>query len=170
MPSWRSANPISPGSRACLRDLGDARSMKIIDIQWRTYRLPFLHSFSTAHSVMTTREGIIVQVTTSRGGEGISGFGEIAPLPTFAGGSLADAHALLPALAARLRHKTLREALDLLYATEGEGYREGKAATKATSTLCGLEIALLDALGKAEGRTVSTLLSPAGSQPRRYRR
>ena len=166
MPSWRSANPISPGSRACLRDLGDARSMKIIDIQWRTYRLPFLHSFSTAHSVMTTREGIIVQVTTSRGGEGISGFGEIAPLPTFAGGSLADAHALLPALAARLRHKTLREALDLLYATEGEGYREGKAATKATSTLCGLEIALLDALGKAEGRTVSTLLSPAGSQPR----
>ena len=161
MPSWRSANPISPGSRACLRDLGDARSMKIIDIQWRTYRLPFLHSFSTAHSVMTTREGIIVQVTTSRGGErmsrewgayversrhsdaggegtqwnrysdaggeGISGFGEIAPLPTFAGGSLADAHALLPALAARLRHKTLREALDLLYATEGEGYRKGKA-------------------------------------------
>ena len=154
MPSWRSANPISPDSRACLRDLGDARSMKIIDIQWRTYRLPFLHSFSTAHSVMTTREGIIVQVTTSRGGEGISGFGEIAPLPTFAGGSLADAHALLPALAARLRHKTLREALDLLYATE------------AASTLCGLEIALLDALGKAEGCTVSTLLSPAGSVPR----
>ena len=166
MPSWRSANPISPGSRACLRDPGDARSMKIIDIQWRTYRLPFLHSFSTAHSVMTTREGIIVQVTTSRGGEGISGFGEIAPLPTFAGGSLADAHALLPVLAAHLRHKTLREALDLLYAPEGEGYREGKAATKAASTLCGLEIALLDALGKAEGCTVSTLLSPAGSQPR----
>jgi len=154
MPSWRSASPISPGSRACLRDLGDARSMKIIDIQWRTYRLPFLHSFSTAHNVMTTREGIIVQVTTSREGEGISGFGEIAPLPTFAGGSLADAHALLPVLAARLRHKTLREALDLLY------------ATKATSTLCGLEIALLDALGKAEGCTVSTLLSPAGSVPR----
>src|SRR6266496_4259566 len=121
MPSWRSANPISPGSRACLRDLGDARSMKIIDIQWRTYRLPFLHSFSTAYSVMTTREGIIVQVTTSRGGEGISGFGEIAPLPTFAGGSLADAYTLLPVLAAR---------------------------------------------GKAEGCTASTLLSPAGSQPR----
>ena len=166
MPSWRSANPISPDSRACLRDLGDARSMKIIDIQWRTYRLPFLHSFSTAYSVMTTREGIIVQVTTSRGGEGISGFGEIAPLPTFAGGSLADAYTLLPVLAARLRHKTLREALDLLYTTEGEGYRGGKAAIKAASTLCGLEIALLDALGKAEGCTASTLLSPAGSQPR----
>ena len=121
MPTWRSASPISPGSRACLRNLRrgmNTHNMTIIDIQWRTYRLPFLHSFSTAHSVMTTREGIIVEVTTSRGGEAgrISGFGEIAPLPSFAGGSLADACALLPALAARLCHKTLHEALDLLLA------------------------------------------------------
>ena len=162
MPSWRSASPISPGSRACLRDLGrgmDTHNMTIIDIQWRTYRLPFLHSFSTAHGIMTTREGIIVEVTTSRGGEAgekISGFGEIAPLPSFAGGSLADACALLPALAARLCHKTLHETLDLLLAAD-------KADTKAASTLCGLEIAVLDALGKVEGYTVSTLLSPAAS-------
>ncbi len=87
--------------------------MKIIDLQWHIYRLPFLHKFNTAHGEMDTREGIIVQVTTN---EGISGIGEIAPLPTFIGGSLADACSLLPILAGRLRHKTLREALELLAA------------------------------------------------------
>jgi L-alanine-DL-glutamate epimerase-like enolase superfamily enzyme len=129
--------------------------MKIIDVQWRTYRLPFVHNFTTAHNVMTEREGIIVQITTEHG---TSGFGEIAPLPTFAGGSLADAYAFLPMWAARLRNKTLHESLHLL-TTE-------KAATKAASTLCGLEIALLDALGKTKGCSISTLLSPAGTVPR----
>jgi len=130
--------------------------MKIVDVQWRNYRLPFLSGFSTAHGVMTAREGIIVQVTTR---QGITGIGEIAPLPAFGGGSLADAATLLPALIARLHHKSLHEALDLLLT-------EGKAATKAASALCGLEIALLDVLGKVEGCGVCTLLSPAGSAPR----
>src|SRR5260370_19651698 len=154
MPSWRSGSPISPGSRACLRDLRNVVNMEIIDVQWRSYRLPFLQNFSTAHNVMTAREGIIVQVITS---QGISGLGEIAPLPAFTGESLAHACALLPSLAARLRHKTLQEALDFVYSQE---------QTKAASTLCGLEIALLDALGKAEGCAVSTLLSTAASTPR----
>jgi len=130
--------------------------MRIVDIQWRNYRLPLLNSFSTAHSVITTREGIIVQVTTS---QGISGIGEIAPLPAFGGGNLADASALLPALTERLHDKTLHEALDLVLA-------EGKVGTKAASALCGLEIALLDVIGKAEGCGVATLLTPAGSAPR----
>ncbi len=153
MPSWRSASPISPGSRAYLRYAGN---MKIVDIQWRNYRLPYLSGFSTAHGVMTAREGIIVQVTTR---QGITGIGEIAPLPAFGGGSLADAATLLPALIARLHHKSLHEALDLLLT-------ERKEATKAAPALCGLEIALLDVLGKVEGCGVCTLLSPAGSAPR----
>jgi L-Ala-D/L-Glu epimerase len=130
--------------------------MNIIDIRWHAYRLPFLHSFNTAHGTLTAREGIIVQVITD---QGITGIGEIAPLPAFAGGSLADALELLPSLAARLHHKTLREALDILLAAEN-------AVTKAASTLCGLEIALLDALGKAEKCAVSALLFPAGFTPR----
>ena len=137
-----------------IRDLRNSVSMEIIDVQWRGYRLPFLHSFSTAHSVMTAREGIIVQVMTS---QGISGLGEIAPLPAFTGESLVHTHTLLPSLAARLRHKTLHEALDFVHSQE---------QTKAASTLCGLEIALLDALGKAEGCAVSTLLSPPACAPR----
>ena len=129
--------------------------MKIIDIRWHNYRLPFLHRFSTAHGVMDAREGIIVQVTTN---SEISGIGEIAPLPAFAGGSLADACSFLPILAGRLRNQTLHEALDLLAVEQ--------VHIKTAATLCGLEIALLDALGKANGCSISTLLSPADFAPR----
>jgi o-succinylbenzoate synthase len=126
--------------------------MKIVDIQWLGYCLPFLHSFSTAHSVIAIREGIIVLVTTDRG---IQGVGEIAPLPAFGGESLADACEQLPALTVRLRQQTLQEALDLVQT-------EGQAVSSASSVLCGLEIALLDALGKANKCGVSTLLAPVG--------
>src|SRR5713101_6997236 len=138
--------------------------MRIVDILWRSYRLPLINGFSTAHGVMTTREGIIVQVTSGRG---IVGIGEIAPLPAFGGASLADASTLLQKLAARLYGKTLHEALDLLH-TEGGAATKAASAVPGTATpaLCGLEIALLDAIGKDEGCGVSMLLSPAGSLPR----
>jgi o-succinylbenzoate synthase len=129
--------------------------MNIIDIQWYTYCIPFLHTFHTSHGVLESREGIIVQVTTN---EGVTGAGEIAPLPSFNGGRLTDAYSLLPELAGHLDHTTLYEALELL---AGE-----KVTAKTASTLCGLEIALLDALGKATDRSVSTLLSPADFTPR----
>ena len=78
--------------------------MNIIDIEWHMYRLPFLHKFHTAHGVLDAREGLIVQVTTN---EGVTGVGEIAPLPTFSGGSLADACSLLRELGGHLYHRTL---------------------------------------------------------------
>ena len=110
MPSWRSANRIFPGSHAYLRRSND---MKIVEVQWHNYRLPFRNSFITAHGVMTAREGIIVQITTERG---ISGIGEIAPLPAGGGAALAGACSLLPALAAHLQDKTPGEALELVRA------------------------------------------------------
>jgi len=99
--------------------------MKIVEVQWHNYRLPFRNNFITAHGAMTAREGIIVQITTERG---ISGIGEIAPLPAFGGAGLADACSLLPVLAARLHDKTLDEALELVYgvrwwATPSLGWR-----------------------------------------------
>jgi L-Ala-D/L-Glu epimerase len=158
MPSLRSASRIFPGSHAYLRR---SDSMKIVEVQWHNYRLPLLNSFITAHGVMTAREGIIVQITAERG---ISGIGEIAPLPAFGGASLADVGSLLRALAVRLQDKTLDEGLELVRA-------ESRTGTKATSAfsppaLCGLEIALLDTIGKAEGYGVCTLLSPVDTVPR----
>src|SRR5258708_15555714 len=57
-------------------------------------------------------------------------------------------------LVEQLRGKTLIEGLDIV----------GDLAE--TAIACGIEIALLDALGKAEGRSVSELLSPAHTVPR----
>ena len=143
--------------------------MKIIDVQWYNYHLPFRNSFTTAHGEMTAREGIIVEIMTE---SGISGIGEIAPLPAFASQGapsrspwLADIRSLLPTLAASLRDKTLDEALNLVYSA-GKTDAEGVSEFSARSSLCGLEIALLDAIGKAEGCAVSVLLSPAGAAPR----
>jgi L-Ala-D/L-Glu epimerase len=129
--------------------------MKIIDLKWQTYRIPFLHKFHTAHGDMDSREGLIVEVTTD---EGITGIGEIAPLPAFTGGSLADACSLLLELDGHLCYTTLYEALELLVVE--------KISTKTASTLCGLEIALLDALGKTKDCPVSKLLSPVNFKPR----
>ena len=98
--------------------------MKIVEVQWHNYRLPFRNSFITAHGVMTAREGIIVQITTERG---ISGIGEIAPLPACGGAALADACSLLPALAAHLQDKTPGDALELVRA----GSRTGNVGASA---------------------------------------
>ena len=129
--------------------------MKITDIQWQTYRIPFLSKFHAAHGILDAREGMIVQVTTN---EGITGIGEMAPLPTFGWGSLANASSLLPDLAGRLDNTTLDEALEILAAEH--------VTTQSASTLCGLEIALLDVLGKTKNSSISMLLSPAGFTPR----
>ncbi len=54
--------------------------MKIVAVHCYSYRLPFRVPFTTAHGEMTVREGIIVELTTE---SGLSGIGEIAPLPAF---------------------------------------------------------------------------------------
>ena len=138
--------------------------MKIIEVQWHRYHLPFLKPFATAHGVITAREGIIVEIKTEGG---ISGIGEIAPLPTAGDAGLAAARSLLPALDARLRGKELDEALEML--TVGADLSAVGAINwppRLAATICGLEIALLDAIGKAGGHALCTRLSPSGSVPR----
>jgi o-succinylbenzoate synthase len=130
--------------------------MTIIAVRWWVYRLPVRGRFATAHGVLAVREGALVEVTTA---QGLTGVGEIAPAPGFGSGGLADALARLPALAARLQGKTLPEGLDLLGADAAEG-------DTPTPVTCGLEVALLDALGKAQERSVSMLLAPPTWLPR----
>lgn len=122
--------------------------MTIIDTQWRSYRLPLRSGFTTAHNVLAAREGTIVEIITD---EGITGIGEIAPIPEFGSGTLSQAVAQLPAMAVQLHSLQLNEALDCISAAIAAG-------TLPAATACGLEIALFDALGKLEGRTVGELL------------
>ncbi len=116
------------------------------------YRLPFAHNFTTAHGFMRVREGAIIELATA---EGIIGVGEIAPLSSFGGGVLADALRLLPNVSAQLQGRTLHAALQWL-----------ASATLPSALCCGLEIALLDALGQCEQVPLCQLLANKGIQPR----
>jgi o-succinylbenzoate synthase len=98
---------------------------------------------------MVTREGAIVEISTA---EGITAIGEIAPMPDFGGGNLTYALTALhqSSIVNDLLSKGLYEAMDCLYAA---------VDSLPTSTICGLEIALLDALGQAQGCSISELLT-----------
>ena len=113
------------------------------------YRIPLRSPFTTAHGTLTTREGAIVEILTP---EGITGIGEIAPMPEFGGGNLNDALTALhqSPIVNDLLGKGLDEALDILY---------GAVDILPASTICGLEIALLDALGQVQQCSISELLA-----------
>ena len=113
------------------------------------YRIPLHSPFTTAHGTLTTREGAIIEIFTP---EGITGIGEIAPMPEFGGGNLNDALTALhqSPIVNDLLGKGLDEALDILY---------GAVDTLPASTICGLEIALLDALGQVQQCSISQLLT-----------
>src|ERR1700692_2607562 len=120
--------------------------MRVAHIRWSVYRIPLHGSFTTAHRSMSVREGAIIELFTSQ--PDIVGLGEIAPLPEFAGGTLEEALAALPRAVHELRGRTIEDALAYLQ-------RMLFAAKLPPATICGLEIALLDALGKARNCSVS---------------
>lgn len=113
------------------------------------YRIPLCHPFTTAHGSLTTREGAIIEILTA---EGITGLGEIAPMPEFGGGNLNDALTALhqSPIVNDLLNQRPDEALNSLY----------RAIDRLpASTICGLEIALLDALGQSQQCSISELLT-----------
>lgn len=134
--------------------------MKLVDLNWYPYRIPFRSPFITAHGVLSHRDGAIVTIHTN---DGYTGNGEIAPLPEFSGASLADALSALPRLAGELRDRELADILRFFEAQDQDGQLPAPL-------ICGLETALLDALGKASSQSVAALLAntdPSGqeSQP-----
>ncbi len=112
------------------------------------------------------REGAIVEVETSAG---ISGIGEIAPLPEFGGGTLADALSFIPAITDQLIHRPLPDIRKCL--ADGDIYSKPSLAIRRSLTALtfGFETALLDAQGKHELCSVSTLLvGTDGPRPRTH--
>ena len=108
--------------------------MIIRDIQHYTYRLPFVRPFSTAHGTLTVREGAILVLTTS---QGMIGLGEIAPFPGLSQEMLTEAldafHNIVPYLCG----ETLERALTVL---------DEECEVLPASTLCGIQMPLLDAI------------------------
>jgi L-Ala-D/L-Glu epimerase len=122
--------------------------MKISDLTWRVYRVPFRKPFVTAHGPLSERVGVLVSVRTD---SGYVGHGEIAPLPSQSGASLEEALSALPGVAYALRGCELKVPLN----GDGGHWRWGKPS----ELMCGLETALLDVIGQASGQSVAALLA-----------
>lgn len=123
---------------------GDRR---IAAVRWRPFRLSMRHRFEAAHSTLTAREGLVLELL---GGSGESGIGEASPFPALGDGTLADTLALLEVHAGAI-------ALDpeaALAALPASG--PGVMALR-----CALDTALLDFAAKERGLPVATLLSGA---------
>ena len=123
--------------------------MQLVDLTWACYRVPFREAFYTAHGALNYRSGALV---TARADNGYTGYGEIAPLPEQSGQSLDTALNALSRLAPTLRG---RELSDILRSLETPSADEQLPAP----LICGLETALLDALGQADGLRVADLLA-----------
>ncbi len=131
----------------------ESLQLRLEALHWQPYRIPFRAPFRTAHGVLTARTGAIIEVVSGDGT--VRGSGEIAPLPPAGSHSLAAALAPLLDLRTRLQGERLSTALEHLYAGLAAGWYPA-------STVYGLEVALLDALGQALGRPL------LGNQARRW--
>jgi len=121
--------------------------VKLAELRWISYEVPFRHVFKTAHDPWRRREGAFVRVVTDTG---VAGAGEVAPLPSHGTLSLRD---LLAALEREAPHLLGRD-IDSL----GDVDRLGTDA-KLAPLRCALETAAVDAMARTEGMPAAVLLA-----------
>ncbi|HRE80513.1 MAG TPA: o-succinylbenzoate synthase [Opitutaceae bacterium] len=95
-----------------------------LKLAFRAYSLPLLKPLRTAHGLMPTKQGVIVQLQT---GEGVRGYGEAAPLPGFNRESAEDCLALLQTVGGEIDPETaheLRSRSDCVYGAIQEAWSE----------------------------------------------
>lgn len=122
--------------------------MKVSKLRWLPFRIPFRASFSTSRGALSYREGLILWLMTD---SGIVGLGEASPTPGAGAGSLGEARAILEEVGATLLGRELEEIAATL-----EGMAQDRSALAAVR--CALDIAVCDAMAKAEGISVARLL------------
>lgn len=124
-------------------------AMTLAELTWLSYGIPLRTAFRTAHGSLTRRTGVLVRVATDKG---VNGWGEIAPLPGQSELGLDDIVEMLCPLARDLRGRALVDILCVLQTWSAEGHLP-------CALVCGLEIAILDALGRASGQSMAALLA-----------
>jgi L-Ala-D/L-Glu epimerase len=124
--------------------------MRVIQVAWLPFRIPYAATFTTTHGSEQTRLGAVIRITAD---DGRVGLGEAAPLPAFGGGTLEDTLAQIAQLAVGVAGQNLDAALALL---NGLDYAEAGMSAAA----CGFDTALLDVKAQAAGLPLAQLLAP----------
>ena len=137
----------------------------ITELQLFAVDLPFKLAFRHAAAARTTSESLFLRVGLD---SGVDGWGESLPRAYVSGESRQDAFALLrdqvlPALVGR-SFQSLSEVVSFLEKCDGKAPPERVPPHTAQSAAwCCVDLALLDAFGRASGEPIS--LGPAGARP-----
>ncbi len=123
--------------------------MKLIEVRWTPYAVPFAGQFETAQGIWRTREGAILRIRTEGGTTGI---GEIAPLSSH---GMLPLHDQLSALE-RLASCLIGAEVDDLAARIDDAFGDGAAFAPLR---CAIETAALDAAARDTGQPLASLLS-----------
>ena len=128
----------------------------IVKMICHPYRIPFRQPFATAHGELLAREGAIFEIVTDTD---ITGVGEVVTLPEFDGPSLEVLLGFLEKQAVTMQGSEISPMLQRIrdYIPHGINY---------APTLNGLEIALLDILGKLKNVSIAQLLAVPHTLPR----
>ena len=133
--------------------------MKLIRLKIFQCRTPFDVSFPSSHRTRAASDSILIEFLFD---QGLSGWGESAPRPYVTGETSESVCRLIKEVFAPILFDadidTLEEVADLLEILEGACRR--KRIVSFQSALGSCDLALLDALGKKEGRASATLLGP----------
>jgi L-alanine-DL-glutamate epimerase-like enolase superfamily enzyme len=143
----------------------------VTEVQLFAVDLPFKTPFRHAAAARTTSDSLFLRVTLDNGA---SGWGEALPRDYVSGESRQDAFALLrdavlPALIGRT-FQTLPEAVSFLEKCDGKAPPEWvRPDVPQTSAWCCVDLALLDAFGRAFGQPATLGGQPSGGSLKRYR-
>jgi L-Ala-D/L-Glu epimerase len=143
----------------------------VTELQLFAVDLPFKTAFRHAAAVRTTSESLFLRMALD---SGVDGWGEALPRAYVSGESRQDAFALLrdqvlPALVGRT-FQSLPEVVSFLEKCDGKAPAEWvRPEVPQTSAWCCVDLALLDAFGRAFGEPASLGGQPSGGALERYR-
>jgi o-succinylbenzoate synthase len=124
--------------------------VRVCNLDWTMFRLPFRRQFATAHTTFSHRQGVLVRLTTD---VGIVGLGEASPLLRDGEGALPEVLAMLASAKTALIGKRVDEIdADLRWS--------GRDRCAAAAVCCALDTAVCDVMAKAAGVTTAELLTP----------
>ena len=127
--------------------------MNLPTSQVELFALPFARPFVTATGTFTQRRGAVVALTQ----DGLTGQGEVSPLPGFSQETLEQALEQLPQALEHVTRYALPPDMSTLRRLVDEMARLGWHA----SVRFAIEVALLDRLAQAQGVPLARLLNPA---------
>lgn len=128
--------------------------MRVHNLDWTAFRIPFRGEFATAHTNFSSREGVIVRLTTD---DGLVGLGEASPLPQDGAEGLQEVLAMLVKAKPALIGKRVDE-----IETRPRGAKLDRCVAAAVS--CALDTAVCDVLAQAAGISMAELLAPRVSR------